>query len=119
MQNKPTLLYAETWSLLVVSGAPTHHLDLPRSSHITGFKKAGFLTWANQSVSALRHLPQMRKSEIRLAHLNANDMRAMTCLYHAVVPVVLLIELLTQSGAGLCSITLKVNSSDLLTWIMS
>lgn len=68
----------------------THYItcDLPTDSpHLTGFKKAGFLIWANQTV--FRISPRSHESgkpDFLWRTWNANDMRAMTSLYRGVVP---------------------------------
>ena len=68
----------------------THYItcDLPANSpHLTGFKKAGFLTWANQTVFRLAPaVLEGSKPEFVWRTWNANDMRAMTSLYRGVVP---------------------------------
>ena len=82
----------------------THYItcDLPvNSPHLSGFKKAGFLTWANQSV--FRLAPTSSESgqpEFVWRTWNANDMRAMTSLYRGVVPGLFQpIEPLTRKSA--------------------
>ena len=82
----------------------THYItcDLPANSpHLNGFKKAGFLTWANQTV--FRMAPAVlegSKPEFVWRTWNANDMRAMTCLYRGVVPGLFQpIEPLTRKAA--------------------
>lgn len=82
----------------------THYItaDLPTDSpHITGFKKAGFLTWANQTV--FRFSPAVADGinpKIPWRTWNANDMRAITCLYRGIVPGLLQpIEPLTRKAA--------------------
>ena len=68
----------------------THYItgDLPTDSpHLTGFKKAGFLTWANQTVFRLGPTTaQSEKPEYLWRTWNVNDTRAMTSLYRGVVP---------------------------------
>ena len=82
----------------------THYItcDLPTDSpHLSGFKKAGFLTWANQRV--FRLAPPVigdEKPHYSWRVWNANDIRAMTCLYRGVVPGLLQpIEPLTRKAA--------------------
>lgn len=62
--------------------------DLPADSpHISAFRKAGFQTWANQSLFQLA--PSARESaspQYAWRVWNANDARAMTSLYRSVVP---------------------------------
>jgi len=82
----------------------THYItcDLPENSpHLTGFKKAGFLTWANQSVFRLAATALGdSKPEFVWRTWNANDMRAMTSLYRGVVPGLFQpIEPLTRKAA--------------------
>ena len=82
----------------------THYItcDLPvNSPHLTGFKKAGFLTWANQSVFRLAPEAQLSNTPKYLWRTwNANDMRAMTSLYRGVVPGLFQpIEPLTRKAA--------------------
>jgi len=82
----------------------THYItgDLPTDSpHITGFKKAGFLTWANQTIFRLAPAAtQNAKPEHLWRTWNANDMRAMTSLYRGVVPGLFQpIEPLTRKAA--------------------
>ena len=82
----------------------THYItcDLPTDSpHITGFKKAGFLTWANQSVFRLApSATDEGNPKCAWRTWNANDMRAMTCLYRGVVPGLFQpIEPLTRKAA--------------------
>jgi len=68
----------------------THYItcDLPENSpHLSGFKKAGFLTWANQTVFRLAPAAaQSAQSEHIWRTWNANDIRSMTSLYRGVVP---------------------------------
>jgi len=76
--------------------------DLPaHSPHLPGFKKAGFLTWANQSVFRLAQVGlDEGKPKFAWRVWNANDMRAMTCLYRGVVPGLFQpIEPLTRKAA--------------------
>ena len=82
----------------------THYItgDLPTDSpHITGFKKAGFLTWANQTV--FRFSPAVADNgspKFSWRTWNANDMRAMTSLYRGIVPGLFQpIEPLTRKAA--------------------
>ena len=82
----------------------THYItcDLPANSpHLTGFKKAGFLTWANQTVFRLEPaVLEGSKPEFVWRTWNANDMRAMTSLYRGVVPGLFQpIEPLTRKAA--------------------
>ena len=82
----------------------THYItcDLPvNSPHLTGFKKAGFLTWANQSVFRLAPTnSESGQPEFVWRTWNANDMRAMTSLYRGVVPGLFQpIEPLTRKSA--------------------
>ena len=82
----------------------THHItcDLPvNSPHFTGFKKAGFLTWANQTVFRLAPaVEEGGKPGFVWRTWNANDMRAMTSLYRGVVPGLFQpIEPLTRKAA--------------------
>ena len=82
----------------------THYItcDLPTDSpHLTGFKKAGFLTWANQTVFKLSPVsPESSKPQFAWHTWNANDMRAMTSLYRGVVPGLFQpIEPLTRKAA--------------------
>ena len=68
----------------------THYItcDLPENSpHLSGFKKAGFLTWANQTVFRFASESSLSNTPKHLWRTwNANDMRAMTSLYRGVVP---------------------------------
>lgn len=82
----------------------THYItcDLPANSpHLNGFKKAGFLTWANQTIFRLAPaVLEGSKPEFVWRTWNANDMRAMTCLYRGVVPGLFQpIEPLTRKAA--------------------
>ena len=82
----------------------THYItgDLPTDSpHIAGFKKAGFLTWANQSVFRLTSdALEGKKPEYLWRTWNATDMRAMSSLYRGVVPALFQpIEPLTRKVA--------------------
>ncbi len=82
----------------------THYItcDLPENSpHLYGFKKAGFLTWANQTVFRPASAgTQSAKPEHLWRTWNANDMRAMTSLYRGVVPGLFQpIEPLTRKAA--------------------
>jgi len=82
----------------------THYItgDLPTDSpHVTGFKKAGFLTWANQTIFRLAPSASVEgKPKYAWRTWNANDMRAMTSLYRGVVPGLFQpIEPLTRKAA--------------------
>jgi hypothetical protein len=82
----------------------THYItcDLPvNSPHLPGFKKAGFLTWANQTVFQISPVrSESSKPQSAWRTWNANDMRAMTSLYRGVVPGLLQpIEPLTRKTA--------------------
>lgn len=82
----------------------THYItcDLPANSpHLIGFKKAGFLTWANQTIFRLAPaVLEDSKPEFVWRTWNANDMRAMTSLYRGVVPGLFQpIEPLTRKAA--------------------
>lgn len=82
----------------------THYItcDLPENSpHLNGFKKAGFLTWANQTVIRLAPATtQSGKPGYLWRTWSANDMRAMTSLYRGVVPGLFQpIEPLTRKAA--------------------
>lgn len=76
--------------------------DLPTDSpHLPGFKKAGFITWANQTIFRLAPtVLEDKKTEYPWRTWNANDMRAMTSLYRGVVPGLFQpIEPLTRKAA--------------------
>lgn len=82
----------------------THYLtcDLPTNSpHLSGFTKAGFLTWANQSVFRLAPAGTGDAKPLYTWRVwNANDIRSMTSLYRGVVPgQIQPIEPLTRKAA--------------------
>lgn len=68
----------------------THYLtcDLPADSpHLKGFKDAGFLNWASQTIFRLEpDAVQKSKPQFNWRTWNTSDIRAMTTLYRGIMP---------------------------------